>query len=387
MKTQSHLLFGVCILFASALSLASTNPQVVDVIATQRADQSAMVDIYYDLICGEPSECDFFAVDVCLSDDGGSTWGAVSPTLSGDTGPDVKPGFRRHVTWDCAKDLPGVHEAQFKVRVTAKGGAASALDSLAHVPSGGFLYQATHWIDLGSFAIGKYEITNQQYLAFLNSNSRGCHNHWYPQGEIRRHSDANDYSYDVEPDRQHYPVTHVSYSDAQAYIAWRSSVEARDYRLPSEEEWEKAAGWDPTCQRLFAYGFHSDDIDCDLCNYAPNWRPCVGTSRPVGSYPAQSYYGCCDMSGNIMEWTNSLWVGNPGWHIIRGGAWGDAAEQCRTTWRFFNRFPEDRYGDVGFRVALDSTSAERQCGIGSAESNLFAISTDVGDALLIPVGN
>ncbi|MFH1108000.1 MAG: SUMF1/EgtB/PvdO family nonheme iron enzyme [Planctomycetota bacterium] len=71
---------------------------------------------------------------------------------------------------------------------------------------------------------------------------------------------APDVYYAVLPGRQNYPVRFVSALDAEGYAAWLSTREHRTYRLPTEQEWEKAAAWDPTISRFWTYGFQSDSM-------------------------------------------------------------------------------------------------------------------------------
>ena len=129
--------------------------------------------------------------------------------------------------------------------------------------------------------------------------------------------------------------------------------EGRNYRLPTEEEWEKAAGWDPDEQHLYSYGYHLDGSSCDFCNF----NNCVGTATEVGHYSGgsgtgdgKSFYGCYDMSGNVWEWTS----GTAGSGVVmRGGSWDSDHTQTQTTYRAYNPAPDVRDTTYGFRLVLD----------------------------------
>ncbi len=159
------------------------------------------------------------------------------------------------------------------------------------------------------------------------------------------------------------PVENVSWDDALLFI---SKLNARDHsnhcRLPTEAEWEYACRAGGTTR--FSWG---DDPDCSKANYgnSPLSDECKtinpGKTAPVGSYAANPW-GLYDMHGNVWEWCADVYVdytktaGNdlaatgPGAHrVVRGGAYFDPAESCRTANRCWD--PADyRVQDIGFRL-------------------------------------
>jgi len=230
-------------------------------------------------------------------------------------------------------------------------------DDMVLVPDGSFPYQnvsePADWVYVDSFLIDKYECTNQYYCQFLNSADPNA-DHWDTNMEIDRMGDPGNYYFTVQSGRENYPIRYVSIYDAEAFATWRGSLDGLTYRLPTEQEWEKAAGWDPAEERYYTYGFHSDSIDCSWCNY----NNCVGGPTVVGYYngeggrqDAKSHYGCYDMSGNLYEWTSSIYSSGS-YRVIRGGSWSSSEGGCRVSYRGCGN-PSTRDPSVGFRLALD----------------------------------
>ena len=116
------------------------------------------------------------------------------------------------------------------------------------------------------------------------------------------------------------------------------------------------AAWDPAQQHYYTYGFHRNSIDCSWCNYYNGSSYCYGSTLPVGSFDgtggkndAHNYYGCYDMSGNLLEWTSEQ---DGSARVLRGGAWGSGASYCTTAYRGTAN-PSYRNDIAGFRLSLD----------------------------------
>jgi serine/threonine-protein kinase len=143
-----------------------------------------------------------------------------------------------------------------------------------------------------------------------------------------------------------WPIFSIDMDDMQAFAAWRSEVEGRTVRLPTEEEWEKAArGADG---RSYPWGASFDPTWCHMRQSRP------GSPMPiaVGSYPVDtSVYGCVDMAGLLRELTASRF--DDGQMVIRGGTWGDDADDCRCACRAGMQ-PKFRSSFVGFRLVAES---------------------------------
>ena len=167
--------------------------------------------------------------------------------------------------------------------------------------------QPQHEVLLAGYYIGRTPVTNAEFAAFVEATGHrteaetGGGGWVYRQGwqqEVGadwRHPDGPESSI---AGKERHPVVQVSWNDAVAYCAWRGG------RLPTEAEWEKAAGWDADAQRKRRYPWDGD-WDAGKCNIN---RPNDGTT-PVGAYsPAgDSPYGCADMAGNVFQWCSTRW--------------------------------------------------------------------------------
>jgi len=203
-----------------------------------------------------------------------------------------------------------------------------------------------HKVKLKSFLIDKYEVTNLQYLQFIEATNRHSPQHFknrtYPDGKAD------------------HPVTFVSWYDAHDYCQWAGK------RLPSDAEWEKAARG--TDGRTFPWG---DQFDMKRANTPVRWKSLhmEGDTSPVGSFPKGiSPYGIHDMSGNVWEWTDSWYQPYPGnthpsenygehYKTLKGGSWWDCSfYQCGLSAPVYNRSFFDRQtknATFGFRCAKD----------------------------------
>jgi formylglycine-generating enzyme required for sulfatase activity len=204
-----------------------------------------------------------------------------------------------------------------------------------------------HKVTLPAFYIDKYEVTNLQYKKFNDATNRKSPSHFknrtYPDGKAD------------------HPVTFVSWHDAKAYCAWAGK------RLPTDEEWEKAARG--TDGRNFPWG---DVFGDDKANTPVRWEALeqAGDTTPVGAFPAGvSPYGLYDMSGNVWEWTASWYKAYPGnthptenygekYKVLKGGSWWDCSfYKCGISAPSFNRaffLPGTRNKSFGFRCAKEA---------------------------------
>ena len=178
-------------------------------------------------------------------------------------------------------------------------------------------------MNLPPFRIGKYPVTVAQYLTFVEDGTA-------PNREPDR--------WDEQQEHPNWPVVNVTWHQATAYCEWAGG------RLPSEEEWERAArGPNGT-----KYPWGNEDIDPSRANYDESK---IGHPTPVGLYPSgASAEGACDMVGNVFEWTSSEWSKGSGTYVWRGGSFDNNRRDARSSYRYFGQ-PDVQNGNLGFRLA------------------------------------
>ena len=202
-------------------------------------------------------------------------------------------------------------------------------------------------VELPEFQISRTPITNTQYHRFVTACHYPAPGHW-PGGRPPTGS-------------ENFPVTYVSWADAQAFCAWAGA------RLPTEAEWEKAARGDDG--RWWPWGDALPDATrCHFNGQAQGIAPAAQSVLPVGQFPdGASPYGVYDMAGNVWEWTNSRYRPYPyraddgretltpgGWRVVRGGSYNHDLRQIRCAARDgMAAGVRDVY--IGFRVARDNS--------------------------------
>ncbi len=144
------------------------------------------------------------------------------------------------------------------------------------------------------------------------------------------------------------PVFGVTALAAAAFADWRSRRTGRRYRLPTEDEWEKAARG--TDGRRYPWG---DRFDASFCKMRES-RPAVPYPEPSGAFPFdESPYGVRDLGGGVADWTIPRGQNDAsglGYATARGGAWTDWHEECHLGVRRPHLVGE-RSARVGFRLA------------------------------------
>jgi sulfatase modifying factor 1 len=216
-----------------------------------------------------------------------------------------------------------------------------------------------HLAYLNAFWLSQYEVTNEEYAAFLNAVADRVDAGWLNL-ESRKcliKQDAGTGRYATSAPR--FPVVTVSWQGAQAYCDWLSRTRGRQFRLPTEAEWEKAARGPESF--VFAYG--------NICAVRKANQE-SGRLVEVGRF-APNGYGLYDMTGNAFEWVQDAYDpaaysargkgdcrnprvdgGKVEYRILRGGSFMLDSVFIRNSFRM-RYSPTVHADDIGFRVARE----------------------------------
>jgi formylglycine-generating enzyme required for sulfatase activity len=202
-----------------------------------------------------------------------------------------------------------------------------------------------HHVTIGrDFAIGKFEVTVEQWNACVDANA--C-----PRIATN------------PPEAKNAPVRDVSWDDAQQYVAWLAKTTGKPYRLPTEAEWEYAARGGTATLYWWGNDMRRGNANCKDCG--DPWSA-EGPAN-VGAFAANPY-GLHDMNGSVWEWVADCWhsgyKGAPadarswdepacGAHVIRGGSWREGTGYMVSSARF-KYSTSVRQSQNGFRVVRET---------------------------------
>lgn len=223
-----------------------------------------------------------------------------------------------------------------------------------------------------SFAVGRYEITRDQYAAFVQATNRpvggNCLTDRVKRGDwqIDANTTFRDPGFAQAGD---HPVACVNFDEAQAYIAWLNAQTDGGYRLLTEVEWEYVARGGATQNLVYPWGNDAakgcpfanvfdrtmmakyagvdttgykvfDPMDCEdgLLNTSA-----VGSLKP-------NAFGVYDLIGNVAEWVDECYESTCARRLVKGGSWGTLAHNVRIAERI--AYPATHRDDsIGIRVA------------------------------------
>ena len=254
-----------------------------------------------------------------------------------------------------------------------------------HVPGGAFTLGAVdepwaydnelaaHDVELPAYRIDRLPVTNGAFAEFVADRGYRSRRVWSDDGWAwREREDVEAPLYwekgkdgwertrfgQREPVPPEEPVQHVSYFEAEAFASWAGK------RLPTEAEWERAAGWDERRGKMrYPWGQESMGYEANLGHR--RFSPTSAGSFGGGVSPV----GCVQMAGDVWEWTSSSFEAYPGflafpypehseiffgdeYRVLRGGSWATDPLLARSSFRNWED-PASRHVFAGFRCARD----------------------------------
>ena len=204
-----------------------------------------------------------------------------------------------------------------------------------------------HSVTVRSFYIGKYEVTQAQWRAVMGTDTPELYN----------------------KNCDNCPVDRVSWDDVQAFLTKLNSQTNKNYRLPTEAEWEYAAQGGEHWQDNFVYAGSNkiNEVAWYDGNYKGSNYGTAGTTHRVGT-KAANQLGIYDMSGNVWEWCADWYAsdwyaqagattynpqntdyGNKSSRVLRGGGWDNTPHYSRVAYRDYGS-PSHRSYSIGFRL-------------------------------------
>ena len=272
-------------------------------------------------------------------------------------------------------------------------------DNMVLIPGGSFQMgsndgrddqKTVHEVLISNFYLSKYEVTVEEFKQFIDAtgyqtdaDQDGGSDAW--DGGVWTKAAGVNWKCDLEgkprPNTEYnHPVIHVSWNDATEYSKWLSKKTGLNYRLPTEAEWEYAAGngskhtkysWGNGNPSGKQGGNVSDETGATKFNWTKSaenifvgYNDAYAATAPVGSFNPNEL-GLFDMSGNVWEWCQDWYAidyynNSPGsnpvgpasgsYRVCRGGSCGGSPARLRVAYRNF-RTPNDRSNGIGFRLA------------------------------------
>jgi iron(II)-dependent oxidoreductase len=233
-----------------------------------------------------------------------------------------------------------------------------------------------HELELAPFDIDVTPVTNGAYREFVDNGGYDIRQYWSDAGWAwRTESGARAPKHWAQDNKSQWrtrsmdrvehvdpllPVCHVCFYEAEAY------ARSVGKRLPTEQEWEAAATWDPNRGVKQLYPWGDEPLTSELANVD---QLSFGTAQ-VNAYARNvSPIGCYGMIGDVWEWTSTDFRGYPGFEafpypeysevffgteykVLRGGSWATSADVARATFRNWD-YPIRRQIFAGFRCARD----------------------------------
>jgi len=235
----------------------------------------------------------------------------------------------------------------------------------------------THEVILSDFYMGKYEVTNAEFAAFINDYGSDKVKNGDFSGETMIYDskieNSGSYNWGLNKvngkwtpvsGKEKHPIIYVTWYGANEYCNWLSKKTGKKYSLPSEAQWEYAAGGGANNRTKWA----GTNNESDLGTYAWFTSNSNSVTHEVGT-KTKNTLGLYDMSGNVWEWCLDTWHSNyenapkdgSAWidnsstdRVYRGGSWNFGSSDCRVSDRLI-WYADYRFSDLGFRLVVSQS--------------------------------
>ena len=346
--------------------------------------------VTYDLNADATQE---FDITLYISRDNGSTWQGPLSYVTGNVGEKQTSGNNRLIIWDALREYNAL-KGTIGFQIRAKSKIDKNFPEMVFVKGGTFQMgsndgyseeKPVHTVTVDDFYIGKYEVTVAEFEKFINATNyqtdadKGGNSWVYTNSEWKEEDGVN-WRYDAKGDKRprsdyNHPVIHVSWNDAVAYCNWLKKTTGKAFRLPTEAEWEYAAGGGNKSNGYKWAGINSESSLYRYANFADkntdfSWATKSQNDNytytaPVGEY-SPNELGIYDMTGNVWEWCSDWYDSdyyensprnNPQgassgiFRVLRGGSCNIKPNDCRVARRHRNP-PTFRSSNIGFRLVF-----------------------------------
>ncbi|MEZ4830102.1 MAG: SUMF1/EgtB/PvdO family nonheme iron enzyme [Bacteroidia bacterium] len=365
------------LLIAGLLSLSLQAQQISNVTFVQEGQE---VKVKYDFTGAGSKPYD---IGLYYSQDNGA-WKGPLKAVSGAVGSNQGGGYSREIRWRASEEVAALSSSNVRFKVSVRLPAdIISIPEMVFVEGGMFEMgneegygneKPVHSVGLMDFWLGKSEITVGQFAAFVNAT--GYITDAEKTNLIESGNQVNkikqtwccDLKGNLRIEAEYnYPVVYISWNDANEYCKWLSKQTGEVWRLPTEAEWEYAAGGGRENRTKFAGTNNRKELE----NYAWISENSKYSTHPIGE-KLPNVLGLCDMSGNVWEWCKDWYYAYPSEkqidprgpetgvkRVIRGGSssWGNdgSKDVCRITYRK-DKLPDTCEEFIGFRVVREAVN-------------------------------